>query len=530
MVGVALATLLAGCDISAPGLPTFRSRLVTVTADSKRMTVTTRAGTVRELLEDLQIAVGPQDQVEPDLWEEVPDGGSIVITRVEVLEEVEKRVIPFLQKTVKSEALAPGARKMLQLGAAGREEIIYRIVMEDGRETRREETARRVLEPAIDEIIAVGMESSLPSVPISGTIAYLSGGNAWVMREASGNRRPVTSFGDLDGRVLALSPDGAWLVVSRAGAKDVPDQLNSLWIVGTTILNENPQPLNIAGAIYAEWLPESLGFVYATAEKIGGAPGWKAHNDLWLAELSSLKRAGVRTESDVISATTKALLPAAPDELYGWWGTNFALAPDGRRIAYGRPDGVGVIDLQTLENRRLAFFAAYHTYGDWVWLPEISWSPDGRFLTASVHGLLAGAKPEDSPVFDVAVIEPESRTAMTLVEGAGMWAAPAWSPLGPRADGRPESRIVYGLARLPRDSGNSRYDLYAADSDGSDRRRLFPPEEVEGLVAPDRAWSPDGRRLVIAHEGNLYLLDVGDGEWQQLTSDGQGAQPRWAGE
>jgi len=529
LLGVLLAALLSACDISMPALPTLKSKHVTVSADSYRMTVSTRAATVRDLLEELRITVGPQDRVEPDLWQETADGASVVVTRVEVREEIETHVVAFQQRVIKSEALAPGTRKMLQLGATGQEEVVYRIVSEDGVESRREELLRRILEPPIDEIIAVGMESGLPSVPISGTIAYLSGGNAWVMRDASGSRRPVTSSGDLDGRVLALSPDGNWLICSRVEANGAPDVLNSLWIVGTTVLNEEPRPLDIFGAVYVEWMPDAQSFVYSTAERIGGAPGWKAHNDLWLAELSDLKPAGQHTGAEFVTASTSPLLPAAPDELYGWWGTNFSLAPDGRSVAYGRPDGVGVVDLETKKDTRLLSFAVFHTYGDWVWLPEMSWSSDGQFIVCSSHGALAGQSPEDSPVFDVLVMDRAGKLQVVLAPEAGMWAAPAWSPPDRRVLGRHENRIAYGVARLPRDSQNSRYDLYIMDRDGSNRVQVFPPDGWEGLVAPDRAWSPDGRLLALSHEGNLYLLDPETGEWSQLTSDGSSVQPRWAG-
>jgi hypothetical protein len=116
-----------------------------------------------------------------------------------------------------------------------------------------------------------------------------------------------------------------------------------------------------------------------------------------------------------------------------------------------------------------------------------------------------------------------------LVEEAGMWSAPSWSPAVIMPDGRRESAIVFGVAQMPRDSQNSRYDLYIADRDGSNRRRIFPPQGWEGLVAPDLAWAPDGRQFALAYEGNLYLIEALDGVWHQLTGDGHSGQPRWDG-
>ena len=518
-----LAHFSAGCQTSST------EKNVTVVVDGRRLTLKTDAPTVRDLLTQLEIEVGALDRVEPDMWKDVVDGGIITIRRIEVREETETRTIEFEQKTIKSEAMSVGDRKLLQLGSAGEEEIIYSVVIEDGEEVERAEVLRRVTNPPVDEIIAVGVQSNLDSVPVSGTIAYISGGNAWVMRETSASRRPLTASGDLDGRVFALSPDGDWLIYSRVMADAEKQTFNSLWIVGTSVLNETPQALEIEDAIYGEWFSDNRRFLYSSAERIDGAPGWKAHNDLWQARLSGMKPAGQRTGDEEITATTRLLITPSDEESYSWWGTTFALSPDDLRVAYGRPDAVGVLDLQTGDEFNLLDFAVYHTYSEWVWLPELAWSPDGDFIVCSAHGVSVGsASPEDSPVFDLWIADRTGQLQVKVLGEAGMWAEPDWSPAAPD-DGVSDSWITFGKARIPRDSQNSRYDLYAMDRDGSNRQKVFPPAGWEGLVAPDLSWSPDARQLAIAYEGNLYLIDVVVNEWVQLTADGQSGQPRWSG-
>jgi hypothetical protein len=66
------------------------------------------------------------------------------------------------------------------------------------------------------------------------------------------------------------------------------------------------------------------------------------------------------------------------------------------------------------------------------------------------------------------------------------------------------------------------------DRDGSNKRHLFPPEGMMGLIAPEPAWSPTGDALLIEYEGNLFRVDAQDGSLAQLTSDGQSSHPRWA--
>jgi Tol biopolymer transport system component len=524
LIGVSMMRL-TGCLAPAPA-----AKLVTIETSDMRLVMYTTAGTVREVLQQAGISLGQMDRVEPDLWQEVQDGATVRVVRVEERQETERRPIPFSEKIIKSEALPPGERKLLQLGVNGEEEIVYRLVLEDGQVVERTEAQRIIIKPPVDEIIAVGLQANLPSVPITGTLVYISAGNAWVMRGTSASRRPLTSSGDLDGRVLALSPDGEWLVYSRAETGGRPHVLNSLWIVGTSILNEPSYPLGIEGVMYAEWTADGKGIIYSTAERTGGAPGWRAHNDIWKATIYGLTPAGKRTGNERITALTQKLLDPPAETVYSWWGTHFALSPDGRWLAYGQADEVGIIDLRAGTRSPLLHFAAYHTYGEWVWLPELSWSPDSRYLACSVHGQVEGMDPEDSPVFDLWVVERTGAVKVPIAPDVGMWTAPAWSPARRLPDGSRESAIAFGVAYSPRSSQDSRYDLYVMDRDGSNRRKLFPPADMPGLVAPELAWSPDGRQMVIAHQGYLYLLDVDSGTWQKLTADGQSGQPRWAGE
>ena len=102
-----------------------------------------------------------------------------------------------------------------------------------------------------------------------------------------------------------------------------------------------------------------------------------------------------------------------------------------------------------------------------------------------------------------------------------MWSAPRWAP-------GTSGLLAYGQAQSPRNSQDSRYELFVMDRDGSNKVRLFPREGFMGLIAPDVAWSPDGRALLFEYEGNLYTVDLDTQDLVQLTSDGQSTHPRWA--
>ena len=83
--------------------------------------------------------------------------------------------------------------------------------------------------------------------------------------------------------------------------------------------------------LYAEWSPvEPRQLAYSTADRIPRAPGWQANNDLWLMSF------GPRPGTRQYVFTPTLLLDASSGGVYGWWGTGYAFAPDGKSIAYAR--------------------------------------------------------------------------------------------------------------------------------------------------------------------------------------------------
>ncbi|MFQ6001103.1 MAG: hypothetical protein ACE5LG_05495, partial [Anaerolineae bacterium] len=294
-----------------------------------------------------------------------------------------------------------------------------------------------------------------------------------------------------------------------------PSAWNGLWMVSTVVVGDEPRPLGIEGVRYAEWSPDGNKIAYSTAEKTQGAPGWKARNDLYILD----------------DGREREIQPPSAGGIYGWWGTNFAWSPDGSLFAYADADEVGVIDVSTGDRSILLSFTPYYTYAEWVWVPTLSWSPDSLFLATTIHAI------SDEETFDLWVLGVDGKVKARLVPQVGIWSSPRWS-FG--------DSILFGQAESPDRSQESRYLLYTVDRDGSNEERILPRGE-EGLVVEELVpwvWSPFpsgyftygaslqdepwGGEVIVVKEGNLYLLDLEDGSWKQLTIDGGASQPRWA--
>jgi uncharacterized protein YcfL len=521
--------LLAACTAAPEGAYT-----VTVVADGEARTlVLEEAVTVSDVLTRAGIALGDLDRVNPPGFSRITDGLTITVVRVQEETVVEEVVIAFERRTTRNDGMPAGESRLLQAGVNGMAEVTYRVTYENGVEIARSEIRRIVLTEPQDEVVMVGSQGELPSVTVEGALFYLSGGNAWVIRQNSANRRPLTVDGRLDGRVFAVSSDGVRALFTQTCEDADPEDglCNTLWaVLDTTAQEIEPIELDVQNVLYADWAPgwERI-IVYSTAEPRPGFPGWQANNDLWRAQISA-NGATIRREE---------LLEPSGGGVYGWYGTVFAFSPDGLTLAWAQPDAVGVLAPpyegpedatptpvprdeppplpDAYEQRTLLRFSPANAY-DFVWVPTVAWSPDGLLVATTVHGAPLGTESsEDSPIFDLVVADAAGAYTVTLVPRAGMWSSAQYSG----------ERIAYLLAIDPLNSTASRYRLVVADRDGSNAQTVYPPETMPGLQAQTVAWSPDGEHIALIHQGDLYILDISAGLAQQLSSDGLSSSPVW---
>jgi len=525
LLALLLLGVLSACNRTALlSAPAPSQVAITIIADGETRALTTSAATVTDALAEARIHLSALDQVQPGEYLALEEG--MVITVIRVIEQFQTSEveIPYGQQLVHNESLQEGERRLLQAGRPGREEIVYRIEYHDGVEVDRRMARRTVLEAAADEIVMIGAKGTVSPVPIQGALAYISGGNGLIARLSSANRDSIITSGDLDGRIFALSPDGRRLLYSRA-LTSTPTltvalpAFNSLWVISATRRSGplRPEPLEVENVLWADWSPDGEQIAYSTANPIAQPPGWEANNDLWLGEWDD----GGRFRPD-------QLLESSSGGIYGWWGGDYAWSPNGRYLAYGQADEVGYIDIVTARRMPLANFSVFHTYADWVWTPAPTWSPDGRFVAAVVHGLPIGPEAaEDSQVFDLWGWDIDGWVEAPLAVRTGMWAAPVWSPAR-QVDDESASQIAFLQAIDPLASAAVRYTLWVMDRDGSDAHLLFPPAGEAGLGPQTVAWSPQADQIALIYSGDLYLVNVADGSARPLTSDGINSNPVWA--
>ncbi|MCB8965992.1 MAG: DUF348 domain-containing protein [Ardenticatenaceae bacterium] len=516
-----LFLFLASC--TTPTLPETAVRQplqVTILADGETHTVTTEAGNVRELLAEANITYGDADLIDPRLTEPLSDGLTINIIRVTESIDIIPRSIPFDRKIVRSEAMnADDPPRILQAGQAGLQETRVRIVYHDGIEQQRIPIDVTVVKEARDEIVMVGIGAVRDNLRFAGNLAYISDGTAVILRGSTLFPEQLNTGGPLDGRVFTLSPTGSHLLYTRTSTQTVGFN-NSLWVLSTE-RGAQPRSLNISNILWADWNPartELLQIAYTTAISTSLPPGWEANNDLWLGDVLQNEAAPFRPEQVVES------YPAT----FGWWGGNYAWSPQGQAIAYSYANEVGVINLDapSLEEQRrqLQQFTEYNTLADWVWVPTLSWSSDGRFLAFTNHN----SSDSEAQTFDSWVVDASTGLAGDFVPDAGMWAHLHWSPENAPTD----SQIAFLRTTNPLDSQRSSYTLWLMDQDGSNTRQIYPATGENSSFPRDpnfMAWGPTAQDIAFVFDDGLFLLNLESGEAFRVTQDdARVSHPTWA--
>lgn len=521
-----LIAIISGC--SSPTV-TQAGTNVRLTADGQTIPLVLPPGsTVQQAISAGNLQLGGLDRTDPPLYSLLEDNASIRIIRVKEEFEVEEEAIPFEQLRQPTELLPEGQLQMdpVQKGEPGLRQITSRVLYEDGKEVSRAFFSSEVIKQPVPQIVLVGVLPLISHFEIPGRLAYLFNGDAWIMEGMTNDRRPVITSGDLDGRVFSLSPDANYLLYTRRSA-DV-EQINELWVADLSADPVKEIDLQVENIVhFADWIPNSNSkIVFSTVEPRSTPPGWQANNDLYALSFSPSGWVSKWQEKPVLEANSGGI--------YGWWGMDFSWSPSGDRMAYTRPDGIGLLDFETGAITSTLDILPFQTGGDWAWVPGLSWGPNGDVVYTVNHTPEEGAaSPEQSPIFDVVAVPQSTGNPVTLVRQTGMFGYPVASPIQSGVGNGNDYQVAYLQAVFPNQSDTSRYRLVAMDRDGSNRRTLFPAEDKPGLEPQQVAWSPavlperNSYAIAVLYQGNLWLVNSSTDEATQVTGDGLISRISW---
>ncbi|HEX7556306.1 MAG TPA: G5 domain-containing protein [Leptolinea sp.] len=511
--------LIAGCSATPTQSPFIP---IVINIDGGKLTVDVPPGSsVQNALDAAKIVMEPLDKVNPSAGTALADITLITVTRVREEFDTRDVTLPFEHQTVRNEALPEGQTMLIQPGENGQRQDTYRRVFEDNQQTAETLFKSQIIKEARPEIVMIGVRAPFSSVPIQGNIVYLTSGNVWMMEGATGNRRPIVTTADLDGHVLSLSSNGKWLLFTRKIKNSQPNIINSLWITRTDVKTEHLYDLHVSNVINAAgFIPgKDLTFTYSTVESRTTAPGWQSNNDLQLLRIDD--------SGQIIGG--KEIVPVNSGGVFGWWGTRYVWSQDGERLAYARPDSIGLVNPDNGETTELMRITPLQTRGDWAWVPAVGWSPDHRSLFFTNHNQdPAVSTPEQSQRFNVSALVPREGLSVEAVPETGMFAYPVPSPWLDESN----YLVAYLQAAFPAQSETSRTRLMVMDRDGSNRRQIFPVEGSQPIEPQQITWSPPRtdnipQRLAVIYQGNIWFVDPFSGLSQQITGDGLVSMLAW---
>ncbi|MBK8025997.1 MAG: G5 domain-containing protein [Chloroflexi bacterium] len=516
---VFLALLAVGCTNANQA----SALIVTLMVDGRERSYPQQGSvTVGEFLSQNNVELGPLDEVTPPLFTQILDGMRVTVVRVQQVEECSQSEIPYAERRILNEGLQSGEERIAQSGQNGIEETCDRTTIRDGQRMESAPVRSTVIRAAQDAVIYVGPTGQLDPVQIDGTLYYLSNNNLWMIRGSSTNKRPLTTSGDVDGRVLRISPDGGRILLTRSTSEADSDiAFNRLWMLSTTgSAASEPIALPPENVLFADWVPGQEDLIsYSTGEITENAPGWQAYNDLWLARVDP-------ASGELLNA--REFVPRSTGWLNSWWGSVFSWSPRGDQLAWVRADSMGLIDLTTGAFENLVTYPVFSTRQPWSWRADVSWSYDSSLILTTVHGRPIGSEPaETSPAFHVAAVATDGSFSAEVVRNAGIWSKPSYSPL--RADGTGSMAYLSARDIANSISGSAEYDLMVADRDGSNARVVYPPDGQAGLTAdrPFFTWNPTGEQIAFVYGGNLWVVDVQSSIAHALTLDRAASSPVW---
>lgn len=129
---------------------------VAITVDGCELPARTRGQTVKDILGEYGINLGPEDEVTPAKETPVTANMKVNVARVRTDSEVNEASIDFATKKQYTTKLPQGSTRVAREGQEGTERRTWQITYRDGKEVNRQLASREVVSSPVDKVVMVG--------------------------------------------------------------------------------------------------------------------------------------------------------------------------------------------------------------------------------------------------------------------------------------------------------------------------------------------------------------------------------------
>lgn len=255
-----------------------------------------------------------------------------------------------------------------------------------------EPTETTITETATQTLVATAVPTDTPTAtpaPIDDLVVVFNrDNNAWLWTEDGGERH-LTKDGGVDQVLLS---DDKRVITFRRG--------NGIWAVNVDggderqLVKESDLPIPQEGEMaeyitgmtidQMAWIPGSHQLLFNTRLTSDG-PGLLLSDDLW------------RVDADRLSLENLF----APGE-----GGNFAIAPDGKRVALVTPDSISLATINGEDKQRIFRYTPVTTYSEFRYYARPVWSPNSDVLGVVI--------PPPDPLAGVVFPPPDSSARVVI--------------------------------------------------------------------------------------------------------------------
>lgn len=133
-----------------------RAEDVSISVDGQILPVRTQCRVVGDLLNEVAIVPGPEDEVSPARDAAITPGMNVVVARVVTKTEAKEAVLSFETQQKYTVNLPQGATRIAEEGRHGTAQQIWQVKYKDGIEIARQLISSKTITPPVNQLVMVG--------------------------------------------------------------------------------------------------------------------------------------------------------------------------------------------------------------------------------------------------------------------------------------------------------------------------------------------------------------------------------------